>query len=84
VLPVCSGLRVDRRELLVTSVNETQPQARESSPRNSIWPFLAALATTVMLITSIFSPWALLWGSIPLLVTLIGWFWPKGTVEDDG
>jgi len=84
VLPVASGLRVDRRELLVTSINEAQPQARESSPRNSIWPFLAAIATTVMLITSIFNPWSVLWGSIPLLVTLIGWFWPKGTVEDDG
>ena len=84
VLPVGSGLRVDRRELLITSVTEAQPQARESSPRNSIWPFFAAIATTVMLITSIFSPWAVLWGSIPLLVTLIGWFWPKGTVEDEG
>jgi cytochrome c oxidase subunit I len=84
VLPVGSGLRVDRRELLVTSVTEAQPQARESSPRNSIWPFLAAIATTIMLITSIFNPWAILWGSIPLLATLIGWFWPKGTVEDEG
>jgi cytochrome c oxidase subunit I len=84
VLPVSSGLRVDRRELLVTSVTEAKPQARESSPRNSIWPFLAAIATTVMLITSIFSPWAVLWGSIPVLASLIGWFWPKGTVEDEG
>jgi len=84
VLPVSAGLRVDRRELLVTSLTEAKPQARESSPRNSIWPFLAALATTVMLITSIFSPWAVLWGSIPLLAALIGWFWPKGTPEDEG
>jgi len=84
ILPVSSGLRVDRRELLVTSLTEAKPQARESSPRNSIWPFLAAIATTVMLITSIFSPWAVLWGSIPLLATLIGWFWPKGTAEDEG
>jgi cytochrome c oxidase subunit I len=83
-LPVAAGLRVDRRELLVTSTTQAQPEARESSPRNSIWPLLAAMATTVMLITSIFSPWAVIWGSIPLLITLVGWFWPKGTPEDEG
>ena len=83
-LAVGSGLRVDRRELLVTSLSEARPEARESSPRNSIWPFLAAIATTLMLITSIFSPWAIVWGSIPILITLIGWFWPKGTPEDEG
>jgi hypothetical protein len=83
VLPVGSGLRVDRRELLVTSLQEGLPQARESSPRNSIWPFFAAIATSIMLISSIFNPYAVIWGSIPILVTLIGWFWPKGTPEDE-
>jgi cytochrome c oxidase subunit I len=82
-LPVATGLRVERRELVVTSVAEARPEARESSPRNSIWPLLAAIATSVMLISSIFSPWAVVWGSIPVAVTLIGWFWPKGTPEDE-
>ncbi|MET3859070.1 cytochrome c oxidase subunit I [Rhizobium sp. OAE497] len=82
-LAVASGLRVDRRELLVTSVVEALPQARESSARNSVWPFWAALATSVMLVWSMFSPWAVIWGSMPIAVTLIGWFWPKGTPEDD-
>jgi cytochrome c oxidase subunit I len=82
-LSVASGLRVDRREMLVTTLREAQPQARESMPQNSIWPFLAALATSVMLIWSIFSPWAVVWGSIPIAITLIGWFWPKGVAEDE-
>jgi cytochrome c oxidase subunit 1 len=82
-LPVAAGLRVDRRELLVTSVVEGLPEARESSPRNSIWPLWTALATTLLLIWSIFSPWAVIWGAIPVAVTLIGWFWPKGDPEDD-
>jgi cytochrome c oxidase subunit I len=82
-LPVATGLRVERRELVITSVAEARPEARESSPQNSIWPFLAAIATSVMLISSIFSPWAVVWGSIPIAVTLIGWFWPKGTPEDE-
>ena len=82
-LPVSAGLSVNRRELLVTSVVEGLPEARELSPRNSIWPFWAALATTLLLIWSIFSPWAIVWGSIPLAITLIGWFWPKGGAEED-
>jgi cytochrome c oxidase subunit 1 len=82
-LLVGAGLRVDRRELLVTSVASANPEAREASPRNSIWPFWAAIATTVMLIWSIFSPWAVVWGSILIAITLIGWFWPKSVSEDE-
>jgi cytochrome c oxidase subunit 1 len=82
-LAVAEGLRTDRRELVVTSLNTAEPQAREASPRNSIWPLLTAIATSIMLIWSIFTPWAVVWGSIPIAVALIGWFWPKGTPEDE-
>jgi hypothetical protein len=82
-LPVATGLRTDRRELLVTSVVEALPQARESSPADSVWPFWSAIAVSIMLICSIFSPWAVVWGSIPIAIALIGWFWPKGTPEDE-
>jgi cytochrome c oxidase subunit I+III len=83
VLAVAGGLRTDRRELVISTVAEAQAQARESSPRNSIWPLWAAIATTVMLVWSIFSPWAVVWGAIPIAITLIGWFWPKGDPEDE-
>jgi cytochrome c oxidase subunit 1 len=82
-LPVADGLRVDRRELLVTSVVAALPEARDSSPGHSIWPLLAAIATTIVLIWSIFTPWAVVWGSIPVAVALTGWFWPKGVAEDE-
>jgi cytochrome c oxidase subunit 1 len=82
-LPVASGLRLDRRELIVSTVVEAVAEARESSPRNSIWPLWAAIATAIMLIWSIFTPWAVVWGSIPVAIALIGWFWPKGTPEDE-
>ena len=82
-LAVASGLRTHRREVVVTTLTTARPEARESSPRNSIWPLLAAIATTIMLIWSIFSPWAVVWGSVPVAVALIGWFWPKGTPEDE-
>jgi cytochrome c oxidase subunit I len=80
---VATGLRVDRRELIVSSLVDAKPQARESSVGPSIWPFLAAIATSVMLVWSMFSPWAVVWGSIPITICLIGWFWPKGTAEDE-
>ncbi|WP_179611258.1 cytochrome c oxidase subunit I [Rhizobium leguminosarum] len=82
-LAVATGLRLDRRELIVSSLTTADPEARESSPANSIWPFLAAIATSVMLIASIFSPWAVIWGAIPVAITLTGWFWPKRTPEDE-
>ncbi|MFL5285527.1 MAG: cytochrome c oxidase subunit I, partial [Rhodopila sp.] len=63
---VATGCRVDRREVVVTSVAEARPEARESSPANSIWPLWAALATALMLISSIFTPWAVVWGAIPV------------------
>jgi cytochrome c oxidase subunit I len=81
--PVSSGLRVERRELVISTVAAAVPEARDSSPANSIWPFFAAIATSVMLIASIFTPWAVVWGSLPVMVTLIGWFWPKSTPEDE-
>jgi cytochrome c oxidase subunit I len=83
ILPVTTGLRIDRREIIISSVTDARPEARESSVRNSIWPFWAAITTSVMLIASIFTPWAVVWGSIAITVTLIGWFWPKGTPEDE-
>jgi cytochrome c oxidase subunit I len=82
-LPVASGLGLDRREVVVTSLTEAIPQARETSQGNSIWPLWTAIATSVMLIASVFTPWAVVWGSIPIAVALVGWFWPKGTAEDD-
>jgi heme/copper-type cytochrome/quinol oxidase subunit 1 len=82
-LAVATGLRLDRRELVISTLVEATPQVRESSPRNSVWPLWSAIATTVMLIWSIFTPWAIVWGSIPVALTLIGWFWPTGTPEEE-
>jgi cytochrome c oxidase subunit I len=81
--PVVVGLAVDRRQLLVTTLTEAQPDIRESSPEPSIWPLLAAIATGVFFLGSIFTPWAVVWGTPPIALALIGWFWPKGSKEDE-
>ena len=85
-LPVAHGLRLDRRELLLTSVGEARPDLREPSADPSIWPFLAALAATFLFILSIFTPWGLYIGAVPVAITLIGWFWPKPgeSIEREG
>jgi cytochrome c oxidase subunit 1 len=75
--PVVTGLRTDMREILVTTVFDAEPDHRHRDPEPSIWPFLAALATGLFFITLIFTPWAVTWGGVALLVTLVGWGWPK-------
>lgn len=82
-LPVATGLRVDARELLVSTVAEAHPDIREKSATPSIWPLFAALAVGGTFLYSIFTPWAVVWGALPIAITLIGWFWPKGDPEDE-
>ncbi len=74
---VVTGLRSDRRELLITGAVDAEPDHRNELPSTSIWPLLTALATTGLFIGSIFTPWAVPVGALPLFVTLVGWFWPK-------
>src|SRR5205085_703034 len=49
-LPVVHGLRVEDRELLLTTVMSARPDLREPSPEPSLWPFIATLAVTVMFV----------------------------------
>jgi cytochrome c oxidase subunit I len=71
-----SGLAAQSREVLVTTVLDAEPDLRPLFPMPSIWPFVSAIATTVLFIGSIFTPWAIVWGSIPVVVALTAWFWP--------
>jgi cytochrome c oxidase subunit 1 len=82
-LPGSEGLRVDVRELLISTVAEASPDLREKSAVPSIWPFFAALSVGGTFLFSIFTPWAVVWGGIPIAVTLIGWFWPSTAPEDN-
>jgi len=76
-LPVMTGMATARREVLLTSVAEAAPDLKEGSPAPSIWPFLTACAATLLFTGSIFDEWLLVWFSPPLLVALMGWFWPR-------
>jgi cytochrome c oxidase subunit 1 len=76
-MPVITGLRVDEKETLLTTVVAAAPDLREPVPEPSLWPFIAAIAIGVVFITSIFSPWSLTIGLIPCAIALTAWFWPK-------
>jgi cytochrome c oxidase subunit 1 len=75
--PVVTGVRSDVREVVVTDVMDAHPVHKMEMPEPSIWPFLAAVATAGLMIGSMFTPWSVVWGSIPLGITGLGWFWPK-------
>jgi cytochrome c oxidase subunit I len=81
--PVVTGLRADRREVMVSTLVEAEPDMLEGSQLASIWPFVSAVTISITLFGSIFTPWAVIWGAIPIAVPLIAWFWPKGTKEEE-
>lgn len=74
--PVVTGIREDIRQVLVTQTLDGNPDHLTDFPKPTIWPFLAALATTLLFVWSIFNAWGIVWGAIPLAITLTGWFWP--------
>jgi cytochrome c oxidase subunit 1 len=76
-LPVLSGLRVDHKEMLLTTVVAAVPDVREPIPAASLWPFISAVAIGIVFVASIFSPWAIAFGIVPCAIALTAWFWPK-------
>lgn len=71
------GLALDPPEVLVTTALDATPDHRTAWPTATIWPLVAAIFTAVMFIASIFTPWAVVWGTIPVVVALTAWFWPS-------
>jgi len=72
-----AGLTVHAREVLTTTVLDAAPDTRPLFPNPSLWPFVSAVATTVFFIGSIFTPTAAWWGTVPVAIAMIAWFWPS-------
>jgi cytochrome c oxidase subunit I+III len=75
--PVVTGVREDLREVLVTTTLDAEPDHKVLMPDPSIWPFVTAVATTGLFVGSIFTPWAVVVGGVPVTAALIAWFWPN-------
>ena len=81
--PIVTGVRTDKREVLVTDVMDAEPVHRTDMPKPTIWPFISAVVTAGFFVTSIFTPWAIVYWALPVFVALTGWFWPKPGEEGD-
>jgi cytochrome c oxidase subunit I+III len=77
-MPVVTGLRTDVRDTLVTTLLDAEPDSLHRHPRPTIWPLLTAIATTILFVTLIFTPWGAVVGTPLLLLALLGWAWPRG------
>ena len=80
--PIVRGLSTTKRETLVTSVLDAQPELRFDIPGPSIWPVMVALATAVTFIVGIFTPWAFAVGAILAGITLTCWFFGDPNYEN--
>ena len=70
------GMRTDRREIIVTTVERADPQAVAVLPGPTIWPFLLAVAAAVGFVGSIFNPIWFAVGFFVVFLAAVGWFWP--------
>jgi len=76
--PEIVGLPTDRRMDLVTTAMDAEPDNVHEEPGPSIWPFLASLAVAVLFVWLMFHPMAVVVGGTLLMMTLLGWGWPRG------
>jgi cytochrome c oxidase subunit 1 len=77
-----TGLTSEHREVLITSVADAELDHRLWLPSSSIWPFLSAIAVTILFVGSIFTPWAVVWAAVPVAIATTFWFWPKKETVD--
>ncbi len=78
-----TGLRCDRREVLVTTLAEAEPRYRYVLPHSSIWPFTTAVLVTIGLLGSVFQFGWYYIGMALATVGLVGWSWPRGPRETE-
>jgi cytochrome c oxidase subunit I+III len=73
--PVVTGLMVEKREVLSTTMLEAAPDHRYELCGDSIYPLLLGLAVGLTFTFGIFNPWAFPIGAFVTLLALIPWFW---------
>ncbi len=81
--PVVTGLRSDRRELIVTTLVEAEPQSVQVMPGPTLWPFFAALAASVGFVGLLFHPIFFVVGFFLVFFAFVGWLWPRRPWRED-
>jgi cytochrome c oxidase subunit 1 len=70
------GIRSEVREILVTTAGRAAPSHRQVLDGPGVSPILLALSVSATLVAVLFTPWAVVWGSVPCFAALFLWFWP--------
>jgi cytochrome c oxidase subunit I len=89
--PVVTGLHVNVREMIATTIHDAVPEHRYAVQSSSIWPLVVAIMVGAMFIGFMFTPWALPLGMLALFFGFLGWFWsnsighrpPESPLEDN-
>ena len=81
--PCVGGLSIERRETIVTTVLDAEPQQVLRLPTPTPWPFFAALATALGFLGLMFDPWFYVVGFFAAFFTIVGWLWPRGDWKED-
>jgi cytochrome c oxidase subunit 1 len=89
--PVVTGLHVNVREVLATTIHDAVPEHRYAVQSSSIWPLIVAIIIGAMFIGFMFTPWSLPLGMLALFFGFLGWFWsnsighrpPEAPLEDN-
>jgi cytochrome c oxidase subunit I+III len=75
--PIVRGLDEDSRQILVTKVMDADPDHRDELHGPTPVPFIAAIATSIFFISTIFLPSAFFPTIILAGITFLIWYWPK-------
>jgi cytochrome c oxidase subunit I+III len=75
--PQVTGMRYDKRQVLVTKTLDAEPDHLEELPGDSPWPFWLAVSLAIALWGAIFFAWWFLVGLALSGIVLVLWFLPK-------
>ena len=76
---VVTGLHLNVREMLATTIHDAAPDHRYQIPSPSIFPFLLAIGTAASFIGFMFTAWSIPLGMGYCFVALFGWFWSNSS-----
>jgi cytochrome c oxidase subunit 1 len=82
-MPVVVGLQDDRRELLVTTVLDAEPQSVAVMPGPTIWPFVSAVAASSGFVGILYHPGFFVVGFFLAAASFVAWFWPRTSWRSD-
>jgi cytochrome c oxidase subunit I+III len=80
---VVVGVRSDRPEVLVTDLLDARPDHRAEGPGPSLAPLGLAIGVGIAFITSIFTPWGIVIGALPVAAACVRWMWPHPPHRED-